>query len=428
MTKTTITKELSRLYRGLTARYVIAISLVAVLSIAAFMTMNTVIKGMDKNNYLINLSGKQRMLSQYIALDAYRVYSAEQAHLYDSELAVVSARLERNLVEMSLANKMLTTGLLQDGSSITISPEIHDLFFGELNIRYRVQQYLALVRLIIQLPDDEQKMIIIRDIELRSDGILKDLDKVVQQFQLEGELGLQTIQDVKLSLLLITLLVLLLEVLFIFRPMVSHIIGLSKQKAETLDSLEYEVAVRTLHLEEANRRLDELAQHDALTGLRNRLNLESNIESVIEASAKHGAEYAVLMLDVDWFKKINDQYGHDAGDYVLQEMASILRRVVREGDHVYRAGGEEFVILLNRISYDDAVAKAELIRHSVESHHFSYKDIVIDKTISGGLYHSDQFKVSEVKSVLKLVDNALYQAKSEGRNRIIEVTLSSFRM
>ncbi|GKT11061.1 MAG: two-component system, cell cycle response regulator [Thiomicrorhabdus sp.] len=422
MTKKSIISELGRLHTALTIRYLIAISLVAVLSVVAFLTMDSVIKGMDNNALLVNMSGKQRMLSQYIALDAYRVYSADSSNLYDAELALVKNRLQRNLAEMKVANEILSKGEVKKGVVFDLSPQVQDLYFGEINLKYRVQQYLALVNLILVLPNQEQKKIIIQDIEFRSDGILRDLDKVVELYQKEGEDSLQNVKELKLLLLIVTLIVLFLEVLFIFRPMVRHIMGLSKQNAEALDNLEDVVAIRTKHLEEVNQQLDELAQRDALTGLRNRLKLESNIEVVIEASRQHGDEYAVLMLDVDWFKKTNDQYGHDAGDYVLKEMSSILCQVVREGDHVYRAGGEEFVILLNHISHENAIKKAEQIRQAIEDNDFSYNETDIHKTISGGLYHSASFKLADVKSVLKLVDNALYQAKNEGRNRIVEVS------
>lgn len=419
----TVTPDIQQLKRSMTIRYMIAIILIAVFSLAAFLSMDAVVKRMDKNAYLMNVSGKQRLLSQYIALDAYRVYSAEQTYLYDSELDVVKHRLQRNLKEMGEVNKMLSQGALKDGSSVNLSPEVYEMYFGELNLKFRVQQYLALVRLIIELPKEEHKQIIIRDIERFSEGILTDLDKVVLQFQKEGERRLQAIKDTKLGLFLLTLFVLLLEVFFIFRPMVNRIIQLSLAKDHTMEELERKVTLRTLHLEKVNKRLNKLAHHDALTGLRNRLNLEANIEEVIIASEKHGTEYAVLMLDIDWFKSVNDQYGHDTGDFVLREMAQILTQSVREGDHVYRAGGEEFVVLLNRISYQDTVKKAEKIRQSVAEHVFSANGVKIHKTLSGGLYHSSLFKVSGVKELLKLTDSALYTAKHAGRNRIIETRM-----
>jgi diguanylate cyclase (GGDEF)-like protein len=274
---------------------------------------------------------------------------------------------------------------------------------------------------VIDLPEHEHKKVIILDIERFSEGLLADLDKVVLQFQKEGEARLQKIKDTKFMLLLLTLLVLGLEVLFIFRPMVAQIVSLSRLKEETLEHLERQVLLRTLHLEKMNQKLNRLAHHDALTGLRNRLNLESNIEEVIEASEKNGAEFAVLMLDIDWFKSVNDQYGHEIGDFVLRELAQILIKSVREGDHVYRAGGEEFVVLLNRISYPDAKQKAEYIRKSVAEHVFSANGIKLHKTLSGGLYHSSLLKVSNVKELLNQADKALYAAKKAGRNIIMEV-------
>lgn len=416
-----MTPEIKQLKRSITIHYLLAISLIAVFSIAAFVSMNVVINGMDKNMYLVNVSGKQRLLSQYIALDAYRVYAATQTKIEQEELLLIKKRLRKNLAEMSRANDMLSQGLLIDGRPISLSPEIREMFFGELNIKFRVQQYLALVRLIMDLPEYEQKKIIILDIERFSSGLLNDLDKIVSQFQKEGEERLQKIKDTKFILLFLTLLVLLLEILFIFRPMVNRIVALSQMKESALEDLEKQVKLRTLHLEKMNKQLNQLAHHDALTGLRNRLNMEANIEEVLEASQKNGIEFAVLMLDLDWFKRVNDQYGHDVGDFVLRELAQILKQSVREGDHVYRAGGEEFVVLLNRISYQDAKQKAERIRQSVENYVFMANGVKLRKTISGGLYHSSLMNVSSVKELLKQADKALYRAKNSGRNVIMEV-------
>lgn len=416
-----MTSEIKQLKQSMTTRNILAVTLIAVFSIAAFVSMDIVIKGMDKDVYLVNVSGKQRLLSQYIALDAYRVYSATQTNLGREELLLIKKRLRKKLTEMSEANYMLSQGLLIDGSSINPSPEIREIFFGELNLKFRVQQYLALVRLIMDLSEYEQKKIIILDIERFSDGLLNDLDKVVLQFQKESEERLQKIKDTKIVLLILTLLVLLLEVLFIFRPMVNRIMALSQMKEDVLLDLERKVKLRTQHLEKMNQELNKLAHHDALTGLRNRLDMEANIEEVLEASEKNGIEFAVLMLDLDWFKRVNDQYGHDVGDFVLRELAQILKQSVREGDHVYRAGGEEFVVLLNRISYQDAKQKAESIRQSVEDYVFMANGVKLHKTLSGGLYHSSLLKVSSVKELLIQADKALYAAKNAGRNIIMEV-------
>jgi len=174
-------------------------------------------------------------------------------------------------------------------------------------------------------------------------------------------------------------------------------------------------------LKQANEKLEVMAHHDPLTGLRNRLNMEQDIEDIILQHSKHHAPFAVLMFDIDWFKKVNDKYGHDMGDFVLIEVAKLLRAAIRREDKVYRAGGEEFMVLLNRISLEDTVYRAEKIRSSIEEHVFKSDDNKTLKTISGGLYHSSLIKTAKVERILKLVDDALYESKSKGRNQITNV-------
>jgi len=181
---------------------------------------------------------------------------------------------------------------------------------------------------------------------------------------------------------------------------------------------EKELKVEHQQLKQVNYKLADLASHDHLTGLRNRLNMERDIEQLIQQHKKHHAPYAVLMFDIDWFKKVNDIHGHAVGDFILIEVAKLLMQDVRQDDRVYRAGGEEFVIVLNRISLEDTLYRAEKIRASIENHPFKIKKIAVSKTISGGLYHSSLIKVDKVERVLKLVDDALYESKSKGRNQI----------
>ena len=153
-----------------------------------------------------------------------------------------------------------------------------------------------------------------------------------------------------------------------------------------------------------NIKLEDIALYDPLTGLKNRFYLESDIKKVIDNYHLNHAPYAVLMFDIDWFKEVNDTYGHDVGDKVLKELSAILKSSVREEDKVYRVGGEEFVILLNRIAYKDTIALAEKIRRLIEQHIFKVADKEFSKTISCGLFHSSMMQVNDVKYVLKLVD------------------------
>ncbi len=250
--------------------------------------------------------------------------------------------------------------------------------------------------------------------------MLKDLDKAVLQYQIEGEENIAKVKQLETLVWVTTLVTLLLEVIFIFRPMAYKIQELFQEVLWHEENLEQQIAIKTKNLEEANAKLLQMASHDPLTGLKNRLNMEQDIEKLIMQFHKHHCPYAILMLDIDWFKKINDSYGHDAGDFILREVAKIMLEHVRIQDSVYRAGGEEFVILFNRITRKNAIKKAEEIRMNIQKHQFIFDNQVIRCTVSGGIYHTDMQKISTVQKVLKLADNALYKAKHLGRNNIVE--------
>jgi two-component system cell cycle response regulator len=206
--------------------------------------------------------------------------------------------------------------------------------------------------------------------------------------------------------------------LFIFRPMAREVIGSRRSQQKLLSHLQEIVELRTLKLESANKKLQQLAIHDPLTGLRNRLKLESDIETLIKGQHKHRIPFAVGMIDLDWFKNVNDTLGHLAGDWVLQELAGILNSITRESDKVYRSGGEEFVIVLNRIDIAEARNKIESLRQKVEQHLFCYEQNEIRITISVGLFHSTMTSLESVHDILKITDDALYRSKQLGRNRI----------
>jgi len=183
-------------------------------------------------------------------------------------------------------------------------------------------------------------------------------------------------------------------------------------------TLEQRIKERTKELKEAKDVAEKQAGTDPLTGLENRLHLEHDIENAIKHHALYNAPYSLLLFDIDWFKKVNDNHGHDMGDVVLKQVASILKDIVREEDKVYRIGGEEFVVLLKRIEQKHIHRVAEKIRKNVELHLFDVGGSSINITISGGLHHSSIAKVNDYHDLLKIVDKALYQSKENGRNQI----------
>ncbi|MFN1551194.1 sensor domain-containing diguanylate cyclase [Vibrio natriegens] len=150
---------------------------------------------------------------------------------------------------------------------------------------------------------------------------------------------------------------------------------------------------------------------DAMTGLLNRRGLDKAVESLREQNTP----FSVLALDVDYFKKVNDTFGHDAGDALLKSVASLIQDQARKGDVVCRSGGEEFIVFLTKTDLDQAFMVAERVRKSIESHEF---DTVGNVTISVGISHWDGTN-EPINAVLKNADDALYQAKHNGRNQTV---------
>ncbi len=169
-------------------------------------------------------------------------------------------------------------------------------------------------------------------------------------------------------------------------------------------------------LREANLR-------DPMTGLNNRRFLEEYVETLVNNVQRKKSHLSILMLDLDYFKMVNDTYGHDAGDAVLKALAKVLKQSVRASDMVIRYGGEEFLIILQDAEREQADLIAEKIRVAVEGLKTQVAGVVIEKTISIGISDfptdSDTFW-----QAVKYADVALYQAKDTGRNRVVRFDAS----
>jgi len=160
-----------------------------------------------------------------------------------------------------------------------------------------------------------------------------------------------------------------------------------------------------------------LANHDPLTGLFNRRRFEDRLRHAIQRHARLPRPMALMLLDLDHFKDVNDTLGHPVGDAVLQEAAARMLAQVREGDTVARLGGDEFAILLESIqNTDDARAVAERLRHSLAQPYVPVgPDPVVSASI-GVVPYAPQ--LSDPGEWLAQADTALYRAKSRGRNRV----------
>ena len=169
---------------------------------------------------------------------------------------------------------------------------------------------------------------------------------------------------------------------------------------------------------EVRGRLIELIGTDALTGCLNRRALETRLSREWRQAKRRNATLAVLAIDVDHFKQINDTHGHPVGDQVLQELGEIMRRTARETDTVARLGGDEFVVLLPDTGWQGAMTFAERLRRNVDDHQFGEGPVYIPITVSVGVALARGTDPIAPEALLEASDRSLYKAKSGGRNRI----------
>jgi len=163
----------------------------------------------------------------------------------------------------------------------------------------------------------------------------------------------------------------------------------------------------------------EAAMNDVLTGAKNRRSLEEQLAKELAFSMRHGAPLAVLLLDLDHFKQINDTHGHPVGDQVLKELVSLIGESVRTEDTLGRYGGEEFAIVCRHTGPTGASAKAERIRILVSSHVFCAESHKLRLTVSIGIAAFDDTEGLTPQTLLAYADHALYQAKQAGRDRAV---------
>jgi diguanylate cyclase (GGDEF)-like protein/PAS domain S-box-containing protein len=178
--------------------------------------------------------------------------------------------------------------------------------------------------------------------------------------------------------------------------------------------LEENLNERTKEIENKNTQLKELAAKDHLTGLYNRSKIDEVLEYLIKRANRHHTAFGVIMVDIDYFKVVNDKYGHQVGDSVLCEFANLLTHASRETDIVGRWGGEEFLIVVENTNEDGIVKLAEKLRVIVEANEFAF---INKKTASFGVtvYHAGD----KINSLINRADKALYEAKNSGRNQVV---------
>jgi diguanylate cyclase (GGDEF)-like protein len=167
-----------------------------------------------------------------------------------------------------------------------------------------------------------------------------------------------------------------------------------------------------------HKELYKMAVVDALTGAYNKRFFEERIQEEFSYCFRNKVPLALVMYDIDHFKKINDTYGHPAGDFVLSRMAGLTKTIVRSEDILARYGGEEFVVILKATDAEGALTLAERLRRLIEETDFEFEGKKIKVTISVGLATLVGQNLANWETMLKLADSLLYKSKNNGRNRV----------
>ncbi len=177
---------------------------------------------------------------------------------------------------------------------------------------------------------------------------------------------------------------------------------------------ENELYNKNIELQEINKKLELLSTTDQLTKLLNRRKMNEELQKEWERAKRYGSKFSIIMFDIDWFKKINDTYGHQAGDAVLSELSQLTKKTLRSTDIIARWGGEEFLILSPQIGLEETKELAQKLCHSVRNYNFP-----IDKTVTISLGVCEFNAQETIEELINDADEKLYEAKRRGRNTVV---------
>jgi diguanylate cyclase (GGDEF)-like protein len=373
-------------FRSLTATYLAALLIIASLSISSHFVLSTTLRDTEGTSAVINMAGRQRMLSQRIAsLAAQRQLGDKYV---DDDLSKAATAFEE-------AHRQLSGPYIAVGTAPG-AEELHSLYFtGPAPLDAMVHDFVATARALLKLtPGDAAAAPLTARLFAEARAPLLDaLNEATSIQQREGERRVAHLEWLQSAILIVVLVTLVLEALVIFRPMITRIM---RQLSEIL----------------------KLATTDSLTEVANRRSFLDRGEVERERAIQYGGPLSVLLLDVDHFKRVNDTYGHAAGDAVLRTLSETVRRSARKTDLVGRLGGEEFAVLLPRTGVAAAQELAERIRLGVASTLVRVGTESLAVTVSIGVA-TMAGPAEPVEAMLRRADLLMYDAKVGGRNRVV---------
>ena len=164
--------------------------------------------------------------------------------------------------------------------------------------------------------------------------------------------------------------------------------------------------------------LEDIATKDPLTGLHNRREMDEHLNVQFTGFVANHVPVTIVMADLDYFKVVNDRFGHQVGDQILVEVSEVIKKALRATDHAYRYGGEEFLIALGQVTIKQAIPIIERIRHEIENIQLEVDDTAISVTCSFGVSMFQDWDFSYTEAISR-ADKALYQSKGNGKNQIL---------
>jgi len=376
--------------RRLTAVYATALMIVGCLAVLSHMAQQRTLHGSEGLAAVINLSGRQRMLSQRVAGLAAEYRLGDPTAAGDLEKA--ASELEAAHLQLSNAD------FLRQYGAVT-SRQIADIYYSGPNpLDKELRHFVATARVVGSLPaDDPAQPALLAELNTEARmPLLASLNQVVIIYQRAAEASLTTLNRLQWFLLVLMVLTLLVEAQLVFRPMVRKIV-------------------------EYARLLVHVNNIDPLTGVNNRRGFEQRSSVEFRRCLRYGQPVSVLVLDADHFKRINDTFGHNAGDDVLRKIGATLLEVLRDSDIVGRLGGEEFAVAMPETGLADAAVLAERLRFAIQQLQIIHEEQPIAVTVSIGVARLPS-GATGIDDALNAADKLLYQAKQSGRNRVVAET------
>lgn len=352
-----------------------------------------------------------------LATSKDRVYVNDIKDVISKDIALVSGYAHTEILKKRYPNKVFTeVSSVSEGLKLLNEGKIYGFLDALITIAYEVQKenYID-IKISGTFNDNWNMAIASRSDEPILNSILqKSLNKITDAQKREifnkwFQLRVDEKIDYKLLIVIVVFFAISLIMTLYWVKLIHN------EKERTKKSLEKISALKD-ELEEKNKKLEKLSVTDQLTNLYNRRKISDTLAYELKSFHRTKNEFSLLIIDIDYFKSVNDKYGHNIGDFVIVEISKLLQNNIRQTDTIGRWGGEEFIIILPNTNNIQAKNLAEKLRIIVANNYFVE---VGTKTISVGV--STSLENDTKDSIIERADSALYKAKNTGRNKVVSI-------